>query len=208
MASLAKSLKEKQRQEREQLIIQAAKEIFLEKGYYETTVDEIAARVGIAKGTIYLHFPGKEDILLAMFFHEWQETSEKIIALMKDVPEPRKRLEAYIEFSLTHFQKKKQTWVMLGRQEIPRLLQEGKGGRFLEIWRGLYEWLVEQCEQGQKDGSIRTDIPAEAIIRTMSTMLGVQNHPNFADRPQFEPKEMSRYLISIFFDGVATHPER
>ncbi|TMC17177.1 MAG: helix-turn-helix transcriptional regulator, partial [Chloroflexi bacterium] len=52
------SLKEKQRREREELIIQAAEEVLQEKGYYETSMDEIAARVGIAKGTIYTHFPG------------------------------------------------------------------------------------------------------------------------------------------------------
>ncbi len=61
------SLKEKQRQEREQLIIQAAEEVLQEKGYYETSMDEIAARVGIAKGTIYTHFPGKEELVLAIF---------------------------------------------------------------------------------------------------------------------------------------------
>ena len=43
-----RSLKEKQRQEREALILQAAEEVLMEKGYYETSIDEIAARVGIA----------------------------------------------------------------------------------------------------------------------------------------------------------------
>ena len=61
-----RSLKEKQRQEREELILQAAEEVLAEKGYYETSVDEIAARVGIAKGTVYLHFPGKEDLVIAI----------------------------------------------------------------------------------------------------------------------------------------------
>ena len=49
-----RSLKEKQRQEREALILQAAEEVLMEKGYHETSIDEIAARVGIAKGTVYL----------------------------------------------------------------------------------------------------------------------------------------------------------
>src|SRR5215471_5026751 len=61
-----RSLKEKQRQEREALILKAAEEVFLEKGYHETSIDEIAARVGIAKGTVYLHFPSKEDLVIAL----------------------------------------------------------------------------------------------------------------------------------------------
>ena len=46
----ATSLKEKQRKEREELILQAAEEVFQEKGYYETSMDEIAARVGYRDG--------------------------------------------------------------------------------------------------------------------------------------------------------------
>src|SRR6202140_6018793 len=65
-----RSLKEKQRQEREELILQAAEEVLAEKGYYETSVDEIAARVGIAKGTVYLHFPSKEDLVIAIVMRE------------------------------------------------------------------------------------------------------------------------------------------
>src|SRR5258708_30382160 len=65
-----RSLKERQRQEREDLILQAAEEILTEKGYYETSMDEIAARVGVAKGTLYLHFPGKEDLVFALFNRE------------------------------------------------------------------------------------------------------------------------------------------
>src|ERR1700738_5708389 len=64
------SLKEKQRQERENLILQAAEEVLLEKGYYETSMDEIAARVGIAKGTLYLHFARKEDLVFALLERE------------------------------------------------------------------------------------------------------------------------------------------
>lgn len=55
-----RSLKEKQRKERELLILEAAEEVMIEKGYHETSMEEIAARVGIAKGTVYLHFPSKE----------------------------------------------------------------------------------------------------------------------------------------------------
>src|SRR5947199_253172 len=61
------SLKEKHRREREELIIRAAEEVLQEKGYYEASMDEIAARVGIAKGTIYTHFPGKEELVFAFF---------------------------------------------------------------------------------------------------------------------------------------------
>ncbi|MFL5699301.1 MAG: helix-turn-helix domain-containing protein, partial [Ktedonobacteraceae bacterium] len=60
---LPRTLKERQRQEREALILQAAEEVLIEKGYHEMSMDEIAARVGISKGTVYLHFASKEDLV-------------------------------------------------------------------------------------------------------------------------------------------------
>jgi TetR/AcrR family transcriptional regulator, fatty acid metabolism regulator protein len=62
-----RSLRERQRQEREELILRAAEEVVLEKGYREMSMDEVAARVGIAKGTVYLHFASKEELVFALF---------------------------------------------------------------------------------------------------------------------------------------------
>src|SRR5579859_2936806 len=75
------SLKEKQRQEREALILQLAEEVLMEKGYYETSIDEIAARVGIAKGTVYLHFPSKEDLTVAIMIREIKQLIAEIEAI-------------------------------------------------------------------------------------------------------------------------------
>jgi AcrR family transcriptional regulator len=54
-----RSLKDRQREERERLILEAAEELLAEKGYHEMSIDDIAARVGVSKGTVYLHFPSK-----------------------------------------------------------------------------------------------------------------------------------------------------
>ncbi|HZG68173.1 MAG TPA: helix-turn-helix domain-containing protein [Herpetosiphonaceae bacterium] len=61
-----RSLRERQRAERAALILDAAQEVFTTRGYYDASIDEIAARAGIAKGTVYLHFAGKEDLLVAL----------------------------------------------------------------------------------------------------------------------------------------------
>src|SRR6266516_101319 len=77
-----RSWKEKQRQEREALILQVAEEVLMEKGYYETSIDEIAARVGISKGTVYLHFPSKEDLVGAIYERDTQQLLQYIDSTM------------------------------------------------------------------------------------------------------------------------------
>src|SRR5205807_4196642 len=92
-----RSLKEKQRQEREALILEAAEEVLMEKGYYETSMDEIAARVGIAKGTVYLHFPSKEDLVVAIFQRDMERLLQLIKATISSSLTPREKAEIILE---------------------------------------------------------------------------------------------------------------
>ena len=51
---------------RQEQILDAARRLFLTKGYEATTIEDVLTAVGIAKGTLYHHFPGKEAILDAI----------------------------------------------------------------------------------------------------------------------------------------------
>src|ERR1700734_3759131 len=57
------SLKDRQRQMRENAILDAAHSLLSEKGYQGMTMDDLAARVGMAKGSLYQHFRSKEDLI-------------------------------------------------------------------------------------------------------------------------------------------------
>lgn len=61
-------------------IIEAATAVFAEKGYQRATVKEIAARAGLAPGTIYLYFASKRDVLLALADHLIAQAIDKIAA--------------------------------------------------------------------------------------------------------------------------------
>ncbi len=49
-------------------IVAAAMELFAKKGFDRTTVDEIVARAGVAKGTFYLYFKSKDDLIRELAF--------------------------------------------------------------------------------------------------------------------------------------------
>jgi len=57
---------ESDRQARLQAILDAALDVFLEKGFAEARLDDVAARAGVAKGTIYLYVPSKQALFEAL----------------------------------------------------------------------------------------------------------------------------------------------
>lgn len=66
-------------------ILDAAEEVFASSGFYGAKVHDIAARAGVAVGTIYNHFGQKEDVLLALLRQRMAET-EKVLAPAPDDP--------------------------------------------------------------------------------------------------------------------------
>jgi AcrR family transcriptional regulator len=55
--------------DKQQAILSAARELFADQGYEETTIVHIARRAGVAVGTLYLYFRNKHDVLLDVCLH-------------------------------------------------------------------------------------------------------------------------------------------
>jgi AcrR family transcriptional regulator len=80
-------------------ILEATFQVFLHKGYDGTRIEDVAARLGVTKGTIYLYFATKEDLFFAMV----QDFSLALFADMTNFIEkleglPSTRLSAFIAF--------------------------------------------------------------------------------------------------------------
>ena len=59
-------------------IIQAALQVYSEKGYHETTMKEVAHRLGVSKGALYLYFKSKNE-LLAVIIERWNNNMRNIL---------------------------------------------------------------------------------------------------------------------------------
>ena len=94
--------KQREKEEMRSLILEAAKEIFLEKGYYETSMRNIAERIEYSPGTIYLYFKEKDEIFNALHEEGFLKLFEQMQTL-QHVADPFERLKAmgkvYMEFA-------------------------------------------------------------------------------------------------------------
>jgi AcrR family transcriptional regulator len=61
-------------------LVRAARELFGEQGYVDTSNDEVVARAGVTKGALYHHFNGKEDLFRAVFEQVQHEVSDQAVA--------------------------------------------------------------------------------------------------------------------------------
>ncbi len=115
-------------------ILTAATEMFLAHGYLGVSMDELAARAGIAKQTLYRHFESKEALFVAMVGTLTDAASRTVHDEVAG-PEPGQTTE---EFLLAYAQRQLRvvlTPTLMGL----RRLAIGEAGRFPELARVLYE---------------------------------------------------------------------
>lgn len=80
--------------DRRQVLIGEAARLFGNKGYENTSMRDIAAAVGILPGSLYHHFPSKEDLFVAVYSFAVSQSLDAVKAAVASRTEPWARLEA------------------------------------------------------------------------------------------------------------------
>lgn len=98
--------RDRERLQRRKAILDAARKVFVSKGFRDATVADIAARCGLAKGTIYLYFQSKEEIyvsLTAMGLSLLRKDFEKVASQpLKSDRLLEEMLDSYVRFYARH----------------------------------------------------------------------------------------------------------
>ena len=97
--------KQREREEMRELILEAARTLFLEKGYTETSIRNIAEKIEYSPGTIYLYFKEKDEIFHSLHEEGFRKLTANMLPL-QFVAEPFERLKAmgkvYMDFAINN----------------------------------------------------------------------------------------------------------
>ena len=199
-----RTLKEKQRQEREALILQAAEEVLMEKGYHETSIDEIASRVGIAKGTVYLHFASKEDLVFALFAQDLEKFQQLVGSTVASELTARAKMEAILHVLYgSFFSKRFQLLYSLSNSADLRRIFVEKKGCMREMWEQISALITVLLEEGKADGEFDTTIPTSVMLSAFFSLLSPKSYDRLMIEGQMSQEEVSRQLGRIYFKGIA-----
>ena len=156
---------------RENRILKAANELFVQYGFDKTTVSEIAKEAGISKGAIYLHFQSKEDLLENLILQEFQAYAKRWWALVEADPQGgsvasmyKNSLYALTEsaFMAAIFKQDARilgTYLKLPTNLFKRMNAGGSGSE-----RSLFVKMMQSA------GAMRKDIHAEVVAYVMDML--------------------------------------
>ncbi|RME88292.1 MAG: TetR/AcrR family transcriptional regulator [Anaerolineae bacterium] len=84
-------------EERTKQILEAASAVFAEKGFYKARMDDIAAKAGLSKGTLYLYFKSKDALITALLDRLFQHEMRDLSALQHAEGTASERLQRFLE---------------------------------------------------------------------------------------------------------------
>jgi len=201
------SLKERQRQERETLILQTAEEVLLEKGYYNTSMDEIAARVGIAKGTLYHHFARKEDLVSALFEHHLQESvySMEQLALQEGTASERLHAMLNATYQRIYGARFQLFFSLFHGLDLYQIVQDRKAP-ISEAMQRISNHISLLLDEGKADGSIDRSIPTPILTMLFFSMISPKAFKRLIFDEQVDPACVADHISRVFFRGIAATP--
>ncbi|WP_458386940.1 TetR/AcrR family transcriptional regulator [Rhizobium pisi] len=184
--------------------MEAAFEEFATKGYAATRVEDVATRLGITKGTVYLYFPTKDVLFQDMFRHASTSSADLSTAVgsLRGSCADRIRALLLIAFENTANDRKTRELLRLSVAEGARLPEMVDCRHELFIAPTLAA-LTALVEEGVKSGELRQDRAADTpdVLASLIFHVAVWRLM-FADRKPIDGRALMEAHIDLAMNGL------
>ncbi len=190
---------QKNKSEKYNKILNSAGAVFAEYGFYKATIAQIAARAGVADGTLYLYFKNKDDILYQFISFKTDVVFKKMNGAVEKGQNAEEKLRYLIRCHLEEFQNDKNMAIIF--QSEVRYLRDIES-QIKDISKMYLDLLSDIIEQGQTEGSMRQDLfvglvkrfilgAVEGVISTWVSAAG-----------RYDLVSMADPLVDLYMTGV------
>ena len=193
------SFKAQMLQAREDAIVSAVNRLLAEKGFDLMTVDEVAAEVGIAKASLYKHFPSKEDLAAAAMVRVLFK-AQAFLDTLPAAADPLLQLKAVVR------------WMMLLQLagEMPSLPSQNSSLRaklmanteYLGLLMAVSERIGAWIEAAQHSASLSPTLPPILVLYTLYSRACDPVLEFMKAGGQYSDEAIVEWVITTCFDGL------
>ena len=158
--------KEREKEHRREEILAAAQAVFFEKGLQNSTMDEIAERAELSKGTLYLYYKSKEDLYLAVMIQGMETLYQMFAKAVEDNPNPIEALQRFGDTYYRYFHEHRDYFRMMHFFQTPQLHRQVSEEMMHSCTlqnQKIWQLVVEVIERGMRDGQFRIDLSASEM---------------------------------------------
>jgi len=181
-------------------ILRAAIDVFAERGFFNAQVADVARAAGVAAGTVYLYFKGKDDLLVSIFERSMREGLIKGRAAVADLRDPRERLLRLARGHLARLGSDRNLAIVFQvelRQSTK--FMERFSATLLRDYLGL---IREAIADGQREGLLRTDVKATVAAKMLFGALDEMATNWILSRRRYALEGDAETVVDLFINGA------
>ncbi len=186
------------------LILEAAKEIFLKKGYFETSMRNIAERIEYSPGTLYLYFKDKNEIFHALHEGAFQKLFEQM-APLEFVSDPFERLKAMGKVYMEFARKNKDLYDLMFIEKAPLDIKGDK--EKMEMTCRSFHYLQQVISECQAKGRFKgkdLDYLSFLIWAAMHGMCALYSRERMDVITDKDPENIMKHSYQYFVNILET----
>ncbi len=187
-------------------IVRAATPLFAELGYAACEMDRVAGELGIAKGTLYLYFGGKQELFLACVDQGMQDLQTALEQVVVPDNDPFQRIAKSIWRFLQFFDENPQHIELLIQERAifrdrPQptffVYRDARRSR----WRAFYQQLIDS-------GRIRNDVAIDDLLDAIGNLLYGTMFTNYFVGRSIPLCQQYKAVVEFTFRGILSDAER
>ena len=181
-------------------ILRAAIDVFADRGFFSAQVADIARAAGVAAGTVYLYFKGKDDLLISIFERSMREGLATGRAAAANLQDPRERLRRLARAHLARLGHDRNLAIVFQvelRQSTK--FMERLSATLLRDYLGL---IREAVADGQREGLFRADVKATAMAKMLFGALDEMATNWILSRRRYALEGDAETVVDLFINGA------
>ena len=197
----------REKQQRRDDILKTAQTLFFEKGFRDTTIDDIARAAELSRGTIYLYFEGKEEIYATVMEEGLDILYQMISASYCREQDPLANLLAAHDAFMRFHDEQSEFYngLMLDKMQIADILPPALKARLDAKSLQMAQWLAGILEEGIRQGFFRPMPVQEVAFLQMGMAMGFAQMLDKCGSTLAADKEQTRQTMhNIIAMGVMT----
>lgn len=189
-------------------VLNAAEALFAKKGYYDTSMDEIAEGSGLSKGAIYGHFKSKEELFIALQDLKSGDQLSGLLARFSPDDSARTKLEKAGDLMFDYLVGSSRNDCRVGLEfevAAPRMksLQQRRDARFGTV----VDFTREIIEEGIRKGEFKQDIDPQATALFLASLADGLSLEWATTSLDFDWGSLKANMKKVLFEGLLAEPK-
>jgi TetR/AcrR family transcriptional regulator, fatty acid metabolism regulator protein len=181
-------------------ILRAAIDVFAHHGYFNAKVSQIAKAAGVADGTIYLYFDGKEDLLITIFREHTRNYLRSLEQSLANINRADERLRIAINHHLEALGRDRALAVVYQVElrhslKFMSLFSQEEVAEYLNVLRHI-------VEAGQEEGVFRRNVHPQLVAKAIFGILDEMVTSWILSEKDYDPAAQAEQIADLILAGL------